>query len=148
MAPCCFQFSFSSFSRHLKADAEFVNISFAHSCDRPRPPQGQQRKKSEKSPERVRWGTAPKVPKLRSLKRVRKESESQGFRLFSDRTSGRTLSALLGPALGYSFRTPPVRARKARETLCGAGPIASPFSHEQCQIVGGRLIDIRVAWAG
>ena len=54
------------------------------------------------------------------------------FGLFSDsfETSGRTLWALLGPCPGVlfpdSFRTlPGFRARRARETLCGAGPIAN-----------------------
>ena len=96
---------------------------------RPRTPE-----ESEKSPERVPRGRAPKVPKecapesQKSPKRVRKS----GFRLFSDsfETPGRTLSALLGPCPGVlfpdSFRT--LRgfwARRARETLWGAGPIAS-----------------------
>ena len=89
---------------------------------------------SEKSPERVPWRRGPKVPKecapesQKSPKRVRKS----GFRLFLDsfETPGRTLWALLGPCPGVlfpdSFRTlPGFWARKARETLCGAGPIAT-----------------------
>ena len=60
----------------------------------------------------------------RSLKRVRKS----GFRLFSDsfETPGRILSDFWGPAPGYSFRTlfGLFRGSRARETLCGAGPIA------------------------
>ena len=92
---------------------------------------------SEKSPERVPRGRAPKVPKecapksQKSLKRVRKS----GFTLFSDsfETPGRTLWAFLGTCPGVlfpdSFRTlPGFRARRARETLCGAGPIATLFS--------------------
>ena len=63
-------------------------------------------------------------------------SLERDFRLFSDsfETPGRTLWALLGPcprALFFpdSFRTlPGFRARRARETLCGAGPIASPWT--------------------
>ena len=62
---------------------------------------------SEKSPERVPRGRAPKVPKecapesQKSPKRVRKS----GFRLFSDsfETPGRTLSTLLGPCPGVLF---------------------------------------------
>ena len=78
---------------------------------------------SEKSPERVPWGRAPKVPKecapesQKSPKRVRKSD----FRLFLDsfETPGRTLSALLGPCprvlLPDSFRTlPGFRARRGR----------------------------------
>ena len=63
---------------------------------------------SEKSPERVPRGRAPKVPKecapesQKSPKRVQKS----GFRLFSGSfgTPGRTLSALLGPCPGVLFR--------------------------------------------
>ena len=71
-------------------------------------------KKSEKSP-KVRFYTL--------------------FGLFLDSfgTSGRTLSRLLGPCPGDSFGTlfgifRGSRARRVRETLCGAGPIAS-FDH-------------------
>ena len=87
------------------------------------------RKESRKSPR----GRAPKVSKecspesQKSPKRVQKS----GFGLFSDSfgTPGRTLSGLLGPCprvlFRDSFRTLPVSwARRARETLCGAGPIA------------------------
>ena len=62
---------------------------------------------SEKSPERVPRGRAPKVPKecapesRKSPKRVR----NSHFRLFSDsfETPGRTLWALLGPCPGVLF---------------------------------------------
>ena len=110
-------------------------------CDRPRPTQGlpgpsgpEPPEESEMSPERVPRYRAPKVPKecapesQKSPKRVRKS----GFRLFSDsfETAGATLfrhfwgpfSGVLSP---HSFQTlPGCRARRARETLCGAGPIA------------------------
>ena len=68
--------------------------------------------------------TTPESQK--SPKRVQKS----GFRLFSDsfETPGRTLSGLWGshPEALFqdSFRTlPGFRARRARETLCRAGPI-------------------------
>ena len=72
---------------------------------------------------------------------VSKESErvrKSGFRLFSDsfETPGRILSVLLGPCPGVlfpdCFRTlPGFRARRARETLCGAGPIARLDNHNR-----------------
>ena len=86
---------------------------------------------SEKSPERVLQGRVPKVPKECGSQKTPKRVRKSGFRLFSDsfETPGCTLSALLGPSPGVlfpdSFRTlPGFRARRARETLCGAGPIA------------------------
>ena len=112
-------------------------------CDRPPPPTqdllGPSGPEPRESPQRVRTEypgrRAPKVPEecapesQKSPKRVRKS----GFRLLLDsfETRGRTLSALLGRQRGEilfpdSFRTlSGFRARRARETLCGAGPIAS-----------------------
>ena len=82
---------------------------------------------SEKSPERVPRGRAPKVPKecapesQKSPKRVRK-SGFDSFRTLL-RLRGALFGHFWGPAPGYSFRTlPGFRARRARETLCGAGP--------------------------
>ena len=100
---------------------------------------------SEKSPERVPLGSAPKVPKecapesRKSPKRVRKSD----FRLFSGsfETPGRTLWALLGPCSGVlfpdSFRG--FRARRGWETLCGAGSIATLVL--QC-FWGGRTLNL------
>ena len=87
-------------------------------CDRPRPTQGlpgPSGPEPRKSPKRVRKeypGAGPqKGPKSapRSLERVRKERTLPGF-----------------------------RARRARETLCGAGPIAtlshlSPLNGQECR---------------
>ena len=105
----------------LPEQKEMKNIRNIHQerfcCNRPRPTQGLPGpfgpgtpEESEKSPERVPRGWAPKVPKecapesRKSLKRVQKSD----FRLFSDsfETPGRTLWALLGPCPGgCSFRT-------------------------------------------
>ena len=85
-----------------------------------------------KSPKRV-WEEYPgagsqkcRTIAPRSLKRVRKESESQVLDSF--RTLLRLWRALFrhfwDPAPGYSFRT---LFGLFRETLCGAGPIASLF---------------------
>ena len=109
-------------------------------CDRPRPTQGlagPSGPEPRKSPKRVQkeypGAGSPKVPKecAPESQKSPKESESQVLD-FSDsfETPGRTLSALLGPCPGVlfpdSFRTlPGFRARRARETLCGVGPIAS-----------------------
>ena len=67
---------------------------------------------SEKSPERVPRGRAPKMPKecapdSRSLKRVRKESESQVCDSFETlfRLRGALFGHFWGPAPGYSFWT-------------------------------------------
>ena len=75
---------------------------------------------SEKSLERAPRNGTPKVPRV----------QKSGFRLFLDsfETSGRTLSGLLGSRSGLLFpdssRTLPwFWARRARESLWGAGPI-------------------------
>ena len=80
---------------------------------------GQGPKSAEKS--------APRRPK-----RVQKLTESQALDsefLDSFGPPGRTLRHFWGPAPGYSFRTLfglfRVLARRARETLWGAGPIAT-----------------------
>ena len=86
---------------------------------------GRVRKESRKSP--PGWEPpASRKSAPRSLRRVRKS----GFGLFSDsfETPGRTLSGLWRPRPGDSFGTlfglfRGSRARRARETLCGAGPI-------------------------
>ena len=101
----------------------------------PAPHRVRRAREPRKSPKRVRKeypAAGPqKCPKSapRSLKRVRKESESQAldsFRTLS-RLRGAFFGHFWGPAPGYSFRTllRGSRARRARETLCGAGPIAS-----------------------
>ena len=84
-----------------------------------------------KSPERVRPGVSNESEK--SLK----PDFWTLFGLFE--TPGRTLSGLLGPWPGVvfpdSFRTlPGFRARRARETLCGAGPIAKPVWQNHCDL--------------
>ena len=99
---------------------------------------GRVRKESGKSTP----GQGPqKCPKSapRSLERVRNLT----FGLFSDsfETPRRTLWALLGPCPGVlfpdSFRTlPGFRARRARETLCGAGPIATLRAWYSARILG------------
>ena len=93
-----------------------------------------------KSPKRVRKeypGAGPqKCPKSApwSLKRVRKKSESQildSFRTLLRHSLG-TFGALPQGTLPDSFRTlPGFRARRARETLCGAGPTARPVPGNQ-----------------
>ena len=80
---------------------------------------------SEKSPERVSRARAQKCPKSapRSLERVRKESKIR--LLDSFKTPGAHSLGCPEVLFPDSFRTLlGFRARRARETLCGAGPIA------------------------
>ena len=91
------------------------------------------------NPGRVRKKSGKSMPGPGRPQKCRKSAQkspkrfrNSGFRLFSDsfETPGRTLSELLGPCPGVlfpdSFRTlPRFRARRARETLWGAGPIAT-----------------------
>ena len=101
-------------------------------CDRPRPPQGLLGPEPWKSPKRVRkeylfaGRQKPRKSAPWSLERVRKESKSPLFRLFSDsfETPGRTLSGLLGSCPGVlfpnSFRTlPGFRARRPGRPCVG-----------------------------
>ena len=114
-------------------------VGGSKTCDRPRPTQGLSGPlgpEPRKSPKRVRKSTPGQGPK--SAQRVRpgvsKDSEKSLksdfrtlFGLFRD--SGAHSLGTLGPCPGVlfpdSFRTlPGFRARRARETLCGAWPIA------------------------
>ena len=108
-------------------------------CDRPRPPHrglaGPSGPEPRKSPKRVPQGRAPKVPKECAPESQKSPKKSPKVQVLD---SFRTLSRLRGALFGHfwgpfpgvlfpdSFRTlPGFRARRARESLCGAGPIAT-----------------------
>ena len=124
---------------------EFNHSTVGKPCNWPRPPQDLRGlsgpgtpEESKKSPERVPWGRAPKVPKecTPESQKSPKRAQKSGFRLFSDsfETPGRTLSGLLGRCPGYSFRTLfglfwGSRARRAPQTVCGRGQLQGKPLH-------------------